>query len=72
MNLPRLSQSWPTAELTKTLMECHRLIEAADRASLKYGQDVEMGPARLILTDAADGSRYALGVSGGALTLTPL
>lgn len=72
MNLPKLSLAWGAPELIKALIECLRQIEAADRRALKTGTDIEVAGARLILTDTADGARYAVEIAGGTLTLTPL
>jgi hypothetical protein len=72
MNLPKLSLAWSSSELIKALIECFRQLEAADRLNRKQGADVEIGPARLILTDSATGERVAVSVASGAVTITPV
>ena len=44
----------------------NRLIERADAQSLKRGQDIEVGDARLILR-APNGTRYALTVDNAGV-----
>ena len=72
MNLPQLSLGWSTADLIKSLIECFRQLEAADRQNRKAGADVEIGPARLILTDSVTGDRVAVSVASGSVTITTL
>jgi hypothetical protein len=53
-------------------IERNRRAERADAENHKRGRDIEVGPARVVLT-ASDGSRHALVVSpAGALSTTPL
>lgn len=50
--------------------ERNRVLQQADKQNHKRNQDVEVGPARLILT-SDDGTRYEVGVSNaGAITVT--
>ena len=72
MNLPKLSQTWQPPELIKALIECLRQIEAADRQNRKTGADVEIGPARLIMTDTLTGERVAVTIAAGAIVITAL
>jgi hypothetical protein len=44
-------------------------VRRADNENHKRGRDLELGSARLILTDAATGERYVLSVAGGVLDL---
>lgn len=72
MNLPKLSLAWSTSELIKSLIECFRQVEAADRQNRKTGADVEIGPAKLVLTDSITGDRVAVSVAGGSVVVTTL
>ena len=72
MNLPKLSLGWSTGELIKNLIECFRQLEAADRQNRKTGADIEIGPARLILTDSVTGDRVAVSVASGSVTVTSI
>jgi hypothetical protein len=72
VNLPQLSPGWSAAELIKSLVECFRQLEAADRQNRKAGADVEIGPARLILTDSITGDRVAVSVAAGVVTVTTI
>ena len=47
-------------------------IQRADAENLKRGRDVELGRGRLIVTDGATGLRYALSMTEGVATWTPL
>jgi hypothetical protein len=47
-------------------------LRRADAENHKQGRDVEIGAGRVILTDPATGVRYALRVSGGALSCVAL
>lgn len=52
--------------------EMKRTLDQVERESHKKLQDLEMGPARLILT-SPNGTRYSITVSNaGALTATPV
>ena len=72
MNLPKLSLAWSTAELIKSLIECFRQLEAADRQNRKAGADVEISAGRLILTDSVTGDRVAVSVASGSVTVTAI
>jgi hypothetical protein len=47
-------------------------LRRADAENHKQGRDVELGKGRLILTDEATGARYALTVTGGAVSCLAL
>ncbi|AUQ64431.1 hypothetical protein [Phaeobacter inhibens] len=49
-----------------------RQIEQADRDNHKRGKDIEVGAARLILTDTVTEQRYALRIASGVLGIEPL
>jgi hypothetical protein len=66
MNLPSPPREYAVADQAALRDAMRR----ADEDNLKRGADVEVGRARLILTDTVTGARYALVVAGGTLTLT--
>jgi hypothetical protein len=68
MNLSRPPAQYDAQDQT-TLRDS---LTRADAQNHKRGADIEVGAgARVVLTDTVTKTRYALTVSGGALTLTP-
>jgi hypothetical protein len=69
----QLAPPSPTYDVTDQVALRSEILKA-DRLNRKLSQDIEAGGRnpRLILTDAADGSRYLVSVSNGALVITAL
>lgn len=68
MRLPYAPGAYDQGDQTKT----RSLVEQAFEQTLKRGQDIEVGGARIIL-QSPDGSRFAIAVSDlGVLSATAL
>ncbi|HWA61931.1 MAG TPA: hypothetical protein VG939_11185 [Caulobacteraceae bacterium] len=65
MNLSRPPADYDPADQRRL----RAALEEADRETFKRGRDLELGAARLILTDTVTGARYALTVASGVVTL---
>lgn len=68
MILPPPPATYDVADQTRLRDALRR----ADAENLKRGRELNLGLARLILTDPATGDRYAITVAGGVLDVEPL